>query len=223
MTAEGNRYTYTGREWDEELSLYHYRARMYDSVSGRFLSRDPIGFWGGSEVLYGYVDGSPVVFVDPSGLRFWSDYWYFLSGGSAPADPAWLNNGSEIGFGVAGVAAGGAVIVTATGIGAGAPFTVGGVATFVGTEVVDTAAETAVSTATGGAIPFLPLSPFDLVQDSAKCLCRGGGKKILGGIGNQTPKPTSTVFSGHGGIDIDELGGNFTPITFVPNGTTVHP
>ena len=36
-SAENNRYTYTGREWDEELHLYHYRARMYDAVAGRFL------------------------------------------------------------------------------------------------------------------------------------------------------------------------------------------
>ncbi len=43
-TAEGNRYTYTGREWDEESELYHYRARMYDPLSGRFCSRDPIGY-----------------------------------------------------------------------------------------------------------------------------------------------------------------------------------
>lgn len=42
-TAEGNRYTYTGREYDDVLDLYHYRARMYDSIAGRFCSRDPIG------------------------------------------------------------------------------------------------------------------------------------------------------------------------------------
>ena len=29
-SVENNRYTYTGREWDEGLALYHYRARMYD-------------------------------------------------------------------------------------------------------------------------------------------------------------------------------------------------
>lgn len=43
-TAEGNRYCYTGREWDDELGLYHYRARMYDSLCGRFLSRDPLKY-----------------------------------------------------------------------------------------------------------------------------------------------------------------------------------
>ncbi|WP_218933568.1 RHS repeat-associated core domain-containing protein [Rubripirellula lacrimiformis] len=42
-STENNRYTYTGREYDEALGLYHYRARMYDSESGRFCSRDPIG------------------------------------------------------------------------------------------------------------------------------------------------------------------------------------
>jgi RHS repeat-associated protein len=40
-SASNNRYTYTGREWDQDLSLYHYRARMYDAVAGRFVSRDP--------------------------------------------------------------------------------------------------------------------------------------------------------------------------------------
>jgi RHS repeat-associated protein len=64
-SAVGNRYMYTGREWDETLALYHYRARMYDSVGGRFVSRDPIGFWDGPSLYYGYfaLNG-----VDPTGL-----------------------------------------------------------------------------------------------------------------------------------------------------------
>lgn len=66
-TAEGNRYTYTGREWDEELSLYHYRARMYDPAAGRFLGRDPIGYVGSPWNLYEYVNGRPLIFVDPNG------------------------------------------------------------------------------------------------------------------------------------------------------------
>ena len=45
-SSESNRYTYTGREHDEALDLYHYRARMYDSASGRFVSKDPIGYFG---------------------------------------------------------------------------------------------------------------------------------------------------------------------------------
>jgi RHS repeat-associated protein len=43
-SAKDNRYTYTGREWDEELSLQHFWARMYSAESGRFLSRDPLAY-----------------------------------------------------------------------------------------------------------------------------------------------------------------------------------
>jgi RHS repeat-associated protein len=60
-----NRYSYTGREWDDGLSLYHYRARMYDAVAGRFVSRDPIGFAGGLN-LYALLDST--VGMDPSGM-----------------------------------------------------------------------------------------------------------------------------------------------------------
>jgi RHS repeat-associated protein len=67
--AEGNRYLYTGREWDEDLSLYHYRDRMYDPLCGRFLSRDPIGFEGSPWGLYQYVDSSPLNSVDPMGRQ----------------------------------------------------------------------------------------------------------------------------------------------------------
>jgi RHS repeat-associated protein len=68
-SAISNRYTYTGREWDEGLSLYHYRARMYDPVSGRFVSRDPIGFKGSKWNLFRYVSCNPIGRVDPLGLH----------------------------------------------------------------------------------------------------------------------------------------------------------
>lgn len=47
--------TYTGREWDKETGLYYYRARYYDPIEGRFISKDPIGFAGGDVNLFGYV------------------------------------------------------------------------------------------------------------------------------------------------------------------------
>ena len=65
VSSEGNRYLYTGREWDEELSLYHYRARMYDSRSGRFVSRDPIGYLDGHSLYRAYFGLDE---LDPSGL-----------------------------------------------------------------------------------------------------------------------------------------------------------
>ena len=49
-----NRYTYTGREWDVAISLYHFRARYYDAQQGRFISRDPLGFVDGMSLYRGY-------------------------------------------------------------------------------------------------------------------------------------------------------------------------
>jgi RHS repeat-associated protein len=68
-TAIGNRYTYTGREWDQDLALYHCRARMYDPVGGRFVSRDPTGLEGSRYGLYGFLAGYALSAVDPYGLE----------------------------------------------------------------------------------------------------------------------------------------------------------
>lgn len=66
-SAIGNRYTYTGREWDGVLGLYHYRARMYEATVGRFCSRDPIGYEDGPS-QYEYSDFNPATYSDPLGL-----------------------------------------------------------------------------------------------------------------------------------------------------------
>ena len=42
--------------------------RFYDPETGRYLSPDPIGLDGGMN-LYAYVEGDPVNWVDPIGLR----------------------------------------------------------------------------------------------------------------------------------------------------------
>jgi RHS repeat-associated protein len=61
-------FTYTGREWDKETGLYYYRARYYDPIEGRFLSRDPIGFEGGIN-LYAYTLNNPINYTDPFGEK----------------------------------------------------------------------------------------------------------------------------------------------------------
>ena len=61
-------YSYTGREFDPESGLYHYRARAYDSTVGRFTQKDPLGIGGGVN-LYVYVKGNPSNRKDPSGLK----------------------------------------------------------------------------------------------------------------------------------------------------------
>ncbi len=64
-------YRYTGQEYDEEVGLYNYRARMYDPVVGRFLTPDPLRQ---QHSAYAYVGNNPISFTDPTGAWFgWDD------------------------------------------------------------------------------------------------------------------------------------------------------
>ena len=57
---------FTGHLEHEELGLVFTLYRAYDPVTGRWLSRDPIGESGGIN-LYGYVSNNPINYVDPDG------------------------------------------------------------------------------------------------------------------------------------------------------------
>lgn len=60
---------YTSREMDLETGLMYYRARMFDSSLGAFLSPDPIRITGKPPWDYAYVSNNPLRFVDPLGLE----------------------------------------------------------------------------------------------------------------------------------------------------------
>jgi RHS repeat-associated protein len=64
-SAEGG-FSFTGREWDPECGLFYFRARYLDPKEGRFLSEDPIGLAGGTNVNV-FVRNRPTVLRDPSG------------------------------------------------------------------------------------------------------------------------------------------------------------
>ena len=66
----GNPYMFTGRRLDKETGLYYYRARYYSAAMGRFLQRDPLGYFD-SMNLYEYVASNPINRIDPTGLS-WS-------------------------------------------------------------------------------------------------------------------------------------------------------
>lgn len=57
---------YAGQLTNEESGLIYMRARVYDPVTGQFLTRDPI------EALtrqpYAYAFDNPLAYVDPMGL-----------------------------------------------------------------------------------------------------------------------------------------------------------
>ena len=61
---------YRGEQWDSDLGLYYLRARYYNPITGRFMSRDP---YDGNTILpislhkYLYASGNPVNRIDPRG------------------------------------------------------------------------------------------------------------------------------------------------------------
>jgi RHS repeat-associated protein len=60
-------WAFTGRESDADTALHYYRARYYDTGTGRFISVDPLANANAS--AYAYVRNNPVRFTDSLGLR----------------------------------------------------------------------------------------------------------------------------------------------------------
>jgi RHS repeat-associated protein len=70
----GDRYKFTGREFDAETGLQYNLARYYAAADGRWTSQDPLGFEGGDLNVYRYVNNSPICDSDPTGLKYELSY-----------------------------------------------------------------------------------------------------------------------------------------------------
>jgi RHS repeat-associated protein len=65
-----NNMLYRGEEWDPDLGLYYLRARYYNPLTGRFMSRDPnegTPWFPATFHKYLYVGGDRVDWWDPTG------------------------------------------------------------------------------------------------------------------------------------------------------------
>ena len=100
-------YRYAGLFHYTQSGLYLTHYRVYDPLTARWLSRDPIGEAGGVN-LYGYVFQNPINFYDPLGLRCWTNQLDqtvcdsgspftvgYCPSGDCAAFPASMNNASD--------------------------------------------------------------------------------------------------------------------------------
>ena len=68
-----------GYEYSYATGPYNFRARWYDPITGRWLSKDPIGISGGLN-QYAFVENNPVNYTDPLGLVAWGQVGRSLAG-----------------------------------------------------------------------------------------------------------------------------------------------
>ncbi|MGA8673335.1 MAG: RHS repeat-associated core domain-containing protein, partial [Terracidiphilus sp.] len=77
-----NNYLYRGEQYDPDLGLYYLRARYYNPLTGRFMSRDPNeGNLHRPATLhkYLYAGGDPINARDPSGRGSIQEYGLSLA------------------------------------------------------------------------------------------------------------------------------------------------
>ena len=149
---------FAGGLYDSDTKLVRFGARDYDARTGRWTSKDPIGFGGLDCNLYRYGVGDPIGFVDPDG-----HFIPLLAIGAGAAVGAVIGGGiyaiTTNNFswqGLAGAAAGGAI---AGGVGAVAAPLAGWLG--LGTGILGTAAVNA----GGGALAAAATSAIDPCQE----------------------------------------------------------
>lgn len=88
--------------------INYFRARWYDPITGRWLSKDPIGISGGLN-QYVFVENCPIMYRDPLGLcadeggGYFSQSWNQLIYGNLTDDVTLLGTAAQIITGLIGV------------------------------------------------------------------------------------------------------------------------
>jgi len=66
--GEGNRYQFTGHQYDEETTFEYHGARYYNRLLGRYMSVDPLASQFFNWSTYNYTMDNPINLVDPTGM-----------------------------------------------------------------------------------------------------------------------------------------------------------
>jgi RHS repeat-associated protein len=178
------------------LGLSYLEQRYYEPATGRFISRDPIGFAGGLN-LYGYCGNNPVNAVDPSGSDPVVLPTLVAEGGAA------LESGI-VAIGGALQQAGAALASTGAAAVAGLKTALQGVATSHGQSGPISTSCPAVS---GGGANLSPIGGLAGANGGGVDLSPiGGAASASGGGADLSPIGGSAVASG-GGADLRPTGG----------------
>jgi RHS repeat-associated protein len=91
--STSNVYLYRGEAYDNDLGLYYLRARYYNPLTGRFMSRDPEQgnpYDPKSLHKFLYAEGDPVNLIDPSGRDATLQFVFTTADVSSPSIPGLL-------------------------------------------------------------------------------------------------------------------------------------
>lgn len=78
-----NNHRLPGQYYDQETGLHYNYHRYYDPKTGRYLTPDPIGLGGGTN-LYTYVGNNPINRNDPLALLSIAEAWGRIEGAAKP-------------------------------------------------------------------------------------------------------------------------------------------
>jgi RHS repeat-associated protein len=90
---------YRGEQYDSDLGLYYLRARYYNPLTGRFMSRDPKDSqFADPKSLhkYLYADGDPINGIDPTGSAAYIESVFTRTVISSEVEVSAVNLGRDV-------------------------------------------------------------------------------------------------------------------------------